>query len=239
MPKVTPEHEQRRREQILVAALTCFSRQGYRATSMDDIVQESGLSVGAIYTYFASKEELFMALAEQRHQETLAYLERLFQQPGSLHDLSSQAVDYFFAYIENESAPWARLTAEFWSEAHKSEKLHELHAQRCESIRGFLVWLFRESQRRGEMPPDADVEVAAELLMALNDGIVMHRTAGVQPVPLERLKRGYLALLDQGLSAVVRPPDAGATFGEAPSSIRLADPSATGARNGAHVGGIA
>src|SRR4051794_12312971 len=49
MPKVSVEHEQMRRQQILDAALTCFGRRGYHATSMEDIVREAGLSIGAIY----------------------------------------------------------------------------------------------------------------------------------------------------------------------------------------------
>ena len=58
MPKISPALGQQRRDQILAAALACFARQGYHATSMDDVVRESGLSVGAIYTYFSSKEDL-------------------------------------------------------------------------------------------------------------------------------------------------------------------------------------
>jgi len=54
-----------RREQILAAALACFARQGYFETRMDDIVRESGLSKGALYHHFASKEEVFMGLFEQ------------------------------------------------------------------------------------------------------------------------------------------------------------------------------
>jgi AcrR family transcriptional regulator len=54
-----------RREQILAAALACFARQGYFETRMDDIVAESGLSKGALYHHFASKEEVFMGLFDQ------------------------------------------------------------------------------------------------------------------------------------------------------------------------------
>ena len=54
-----------RRDQILAAALECFARQGYFETRMDDIVRTSGLSKGALYHHFASKEEVFMGLFEQ------------------------------------------------------------------------------------------------------------------------------------------------------------------------------
>src|SRR3989304_6177982 len=56
MPKVTEAHLEARRSQILDAAWTCFARKGYHQATMQDICQESGLSPGAIYRYFESKE---------------------------------------------------------------------------------------------------------------------------------------------------------------------------------------
>jgi len=61
-----------RRQQILAAALTCFARQGYFQTRMDDIVRESGLSKGALYHHFASKEDVFMGLFERFEQDIWA-----------------------------------------------------------------------------------------------------------------------------------------------------------------------
>ena len=54
-----------RQDQILAAALACFARRGYFETRMDDIVRESGLSKGALYHHFASKEAVFMGLFRQ------------------------------------------------------------------------------------------------------------------------------------------------------------------------------
>lgn len=58
MPKVTEEHRAARRHQIAEAALRCFARSGFQQTSMADIIAESGLSAGAIYGHYKSKEEL-------------------------------------------------------------------------------------------------------------------------------------------------------------------------------------
>src|SRR5207302_5087033 len=88
LPKISPAQEQQRRAQILAAAMACFARQGYHATSMDDVVRESGLSVGAIYSYFPSKEDLFLTLSEDHTQHTLAYLSQLFARPGSMAEKS-------------------------------------------------------------------------------------------------------------------------------------------------------
>ncbi|MES2170390.1 MAG: TetR/AcrR family transcriptional regulator [Actinomycetota bacterium] len=58
MPKVTQEHRDARRREIITAAIRLFARQGFQATSMADIIAESGLSAGAIYGYYRSKDEL-------------------------------------------------------------------------------------------------------------------------------------------------------------------------------------
>ena len=65
MPRVTEEHRASRREQILAAGWRCVARQGFHKTSMADIIRESGLSAGAVYLYFPSKDEIIVAIAEQ------------------------------------------------------------------------------------------------------------------------------------------------------------------------------
>ena len=64
MPKVTAEHRAARRQQILEAAWITFARNGFHATSMADIIAESGLSAGAVYGYFRNKEDLIQQAAE-------------------------------------------------------------------------------------------------------------------------------------------------------------------------------
>src|ERR1700674_203235 len=66
MPRVSEEYMAGRREEILGAAKTCFAREGFHATSMRDIYRACGLSPGAVYNPFASKEEIVRALGEER-----------------------------------------------------------------------------------------------------------------------------------------------------------------------------
>ena len=63
MPRVSEEHVTARREQILEAARACFRRNGLHNTSMQDRIHEAGLSVGAVYRYFKSKDEIINAIA--------------------------------------------------------------------------------------------------------------------------------------------------------------------------------
>src|ERR1700759_850659 len=74
MPKVTQQYRPARRAQILGAARRCFLRDGFHSTSMQDLFAEAGLSAGAVYRYFASKDEVIVAIAEQNMREVLAMM---------------------------------------------------------------------------------------------------------------------------------------------------------------------
>jgi AcrR family transcriptional regulator len=65
MPKVTTQHREARREQIVDAALRCFSARGFQRTSMADIIAESSMSAGAIYGHFEGKQQLALAVAQR------------------------------------------------------------------------------------------------------------------------------------------------------------------------------
>ena len=98
MPKVSPEHLEARRRHILDAALTCFDRAGFHGPSMQDIFDEVGLSTGAVYRYFSSKEEIIEALADQRHAKEAALVTealRIDDPCAALHRLA----DWYFEWL--------------------------------------------------------------------------------------------------------------------------------------------
>src|SRR3954469_7642928 len=63
VPKISAEHREARREEILGAARRRFACEGFHATSMQDILAESGLSAGAVYRYFNGKSDIVAAIA--------------------------------------------------------------------------------------------------------------------------------------------------------------------------------
>ena len=65
MPRIAEQARAARRDQIITAALTCFARTGYHATTMADVAAQAGVSKGTPYLYFPSKQALFIALHEQ------------------------------------------------------------------------------------------------------------------------------------------------------------------------------
>ena len=65
MPKIAEQTRAARRGQIVAAALACFARTGYHATTMADVAAQAGVSKGTPYLYFESKQVLFLALHEE------------------------------------------------------------------------------------------------------------------------------------------------------------------------------
>jgi AcrR family transcriptional regulator len=82
MPKVTEAHLEARRQQILDAAWACFARKGYHQTTMQDICQESELSPGAIYRYFAGKEAILEAINDRSQEMGRALVEEARARAG-------------------------------------------------------------------------------------------------------------------------------------------------------------
>src|ERR1700709_1700663 len=112
MPKVSQAHLYARRQQILDAARARFASHGFAGTSMADIVAESGLSNGAIYRYFTSKDEIIIAVCEQGSHAL----------PRAL---TVQAINDFLEHVRTlaREADHARLVAQIYAEAALSPSL--------------------------------------------------------------------------------------------------------------------
>ena len=80
MPKVTDAHLEARRQQILDAASACFARQGFHQTTMQDICRKAELSPGAVYRYFASKEDIIAASCQECQNQSLDMIQAAAQQ---------------------------------------------------------------------------------------------------------------------------------------------------------------
>ena len=122
MPRVTEAYRTARRDEIIAAALRCFAAKGYQRTSMADIIDESGLSAGAIYGYFAGKQELFAAVAgrvlEARQGELRA--QRAHGEPLSPGQVMATLIDGM------RREPFGHVIVQLWAEAAIDPEIGEL-----------------------------------------------------------------------------------------------------------------
>ena len=95
MPKLKPDVQRARSEHILDAAERCFARAGFHRTSINDICKEAGVSPGALYVYFDSKEALIAGISERDRAELADRLALLATAPDFLEAMRALGEQYF------------------------------------------------------------------------------------------------------------------------------------------------
>jgi AcrR family transcriptional regulator len=182
MPRVSDAHLAARREQILDAARRCFSRNGFHATSMQDVIAEAGLSVGAVYRYFKSKDELRIAVAEATVRGVVEELSEVAEHEPALPP--AEAMARVVAVLEPRVAgpdSVVRVAIQAWAEALRDPSLAEFVAGVYRGVREQFVTIARRAQQAGQLAPDADPVAVGSALFALIPGYLLQRTLTGQP----------------------------------------------------------
>jgi len=195
MPRLSDVTRAQRRLHILTSAWGCFSRDGFHATSMDDIIAATGMSSSAVYRYFRSKEQIIHASAEEgvvRVGEIFVSLLDRDPCPDPAETLTLLVAE-LHRRTDNPDYDMTRLALQTWAEALRDPVLHHrvrpLYADTLERI-GELVQRWRPN---GYLPSDADTEAVAATIFSLMHGlIVMHHL--VEDVSADVLLRGVSSL---------------------------------------------
>jgi AcrR family transcriptional regulator len=173
MPKVSQSYREDRRREILDAAVRCFAREGFHRATVHDVVKESGLSLGAIYNYFASKEEIIEAIAEDRWES-----ERKVFAAAQRESSFAAAVNILLhGYLGELKSPGEKLrrrvSIQLWAEAQRNRKVHAVVRTNIDTPRKLLIELLRKGRKQGKVAQDVDVDAAARFLIALFYGLVL------------------------------------------------------------------
>jgi AcrR family transcriptional regulator len=173
MPKVSQEYLEARRGEILEAAIVCFSREGFHRTTMAEIVKESGVSPGAIYNYFESKEEIIEAIAEERRGVEEKLIAEATQ-AATVVEALRRLRDAFFGDLKNPKERLRRrLSIQLWAEAQRNPKVLKLVRRSFEGPLAMLSGILSEAQRRGEISGKVDAEATARFLIGAFYGLVL------------------------------------------------------------------
>ena len=195
MPRLSDSTRAQRREHILTSAWTCFSRDGFHVTSMDDVIAETGMSSSAVYRYFRSKDEIIRATAEEGAVRVAQIFVDLLDRDPSPDP--AETVKLLVAELRRRTDypeyDLTRLALQTWAESLRDPVLHSgvrrLYSDALERI-GELAQRWRDS---GHLPPDADTDALATTLLSTMFGlIVMHHV--LDDVPADVLLRGVSSL---------------------------------------------
>jgi AcrR family transcriptional regulator len=163
VPKVSEEHKQRRREEILEAAQRVFARHGYEGATVARLEEETGLSRGAIFNYFGSKDGLFVAVVAQSSDRLVEiWLERGFR--ALLDALAHEDPDWLAVQVE--ATRRIRTDESFRAEIAKLER-------RAEELRDE-----RRARLAGSVRDDLPIDGVAGFLSLIANGLAFARVTG-------------------------------------------------------------
>jgi TetR/AcrR family transcriptional regulator, repressor for uid operon len=177
MPKVKPETLALRRDEILEAAETCFARQGFHQTTIQDVIRESGLSAGCIYGHFASKEELIQAIGEKRHARDDA-LFTIDEALDTLGNLRAIARAFLSDLQKEERLRSVRVALQFWAEALRDDVVRKQVTDGIHKPIAAMVELLRRGQSRGEIDRNLKPRNIARMMVAMFQGYLLQRLWG-------------------------------------------------------------
>ena len=174
------------RERLLSAARTVFLRHGFHGATLDAVAEQAGFTKGAVYSRFAGKADLFLALLDE-HVEARAR-QRAAQRlrSGTPREASEHAMRAWREQTRREG-DWGLLILEFWCHAARDRRLREAFSERQRRLRGTLAELIAD-QLGGELAGFAPEEVAAGML-ALGNGMTLELLVdpGIDPTLDQRL----------------------------------------------------
>lgn len=210
MPRVSAAHEQEVRERIVAAALRVFGERGFHGATIADVVRESGLSVGAIYTWFKGKDDLFLATCDLASGRGLGELAVRLATGGSIAEKLAIAVGFYFDSAEGEAEiPGnADFLVQAWAQAEAEPAAREMLRRRREQLEMAGTFLLEEGIARGDLPRWIDTAAVARAYVALLDGTLLVRAEqgdDFRRADAERAAREILTLVVAATASAERP----------------------------------
>ncbi|WP_067541333.1 TetR/AcrR family transcriptional regulator [Nocardia crassostreae] len=194
MPRVSEEHLERRRQQILDAAQACFAHKGLHATTMQDVFAESGLSAGAVYRYFKSKDDIIEALTAEAAVDLRAALtEAVHGDPVPTPPELIRTIAEQIIALSGPGGP-VRLIPQAWALALTDPNIADYVRTNIGGIRRLWHDYAERMIAVGWLPPDADTDAVAKALLGVLPGFILqHLILG--DVDPDTLARGMAQLL--------------------------------------------
>jgi len=188
MPKVVPEYKEEAKSRILEAANKVFAERGYHEATMDDIAKRLGVSKGAIYLYFSSKEDLFEAMCKTAPHAFKEILHSSFGDEAN----PIQSATQFFDKMLKLSASNPGLSFEILSEASRSPSLKRILKQNHEEYEKVLTSFLAEGRKMRIVGDTLELRPLANALIALWNGL---ETLLVSGLPINEARRAWLEAL--------------------------------------------
>ena len=185
------------RERLLDAAAEVFAERGYRATRVEDLAAAAGLTKGAVYWNFESKEDIFVALLEERVDRRARELMGVTEHAPRETETAPLVGRGLSAFADEQQA-LVLLLQEHWSLAVRDPAVRDTYVERQRVLREQLAKALAARHRTTGVPLTISAEALATGIIALATGLTQQRIADPDHVP-EDLLGELLSLLYDGL----------------------------------------
>src|SRR5258708_25386212 len=112
------------RLRLLEAAAHVFAGRGYHAAAVDEVAEEAGYTVGALYSNFAGKQELFLAMLDEHFDQEMAAYKEISSQRATAEEKARGSADYWMDFLET-NPHFFPLFIEVWGLALRDPELRE------------------------------------------------------------------------------------------------------------------
>ena len=196
MPKVLTrrERQEQTRELLLTAASVVFARRGYHEASLEEIAAEAGFSTGAVYSNFAGKQELFLALADREVAERVVELDALAESIEAGGDAAVETAARFRELLERDRE-WPLLFYEFWSFGVRNTHVQEEFAKRRQAVQDALAETLERIAAQLGFQLRFPAPVLAKAVGAALNGLAFERAADPGAIPDEVFGEFVVAVL--------------------------------------------
>jgi AcrR family transcriptional regulator len=173
MPRINEQQRQARRSRILEAARELFTTNGFHDTSMDDIIAAAGMSSGGVYGYFAGKDAIIEAIAQQVVGGITATVNDVLK-TEPVPPIAA-VLRRLIAQIDILADGPGRLALQVWGEAQRDPVIAALAAAEGANVRTAVLELVRRAHADGQLSQHTDLEALAQVVFALVPGYLMQK----------------------------------------------------------------
>ncbi len=187
-------------EVALGKALDLFRKDGFAATSLDDLSAATGMNRPSLYGAFGDKRELYIKSYQRYRDDARAAMAEIFRQEQPIRErlqrIFAVALDI---YLSGEAGPrgcFTVMTAA--SEAVFDPEIRTMVLEGFAELDKAFAACFRFAKEKGELPPSADPAVLAQLASATIHTVALRARAGVPRKELEAIVKGAIEVMCRG-----------------------------------------
>jgi AcrR family transcriptional regulator len=191
-----------RPEEIVLAALAVFGEKGFAAAKLDEIARRAGVSKGAVYLYFETKEDIFRAVVERAIAPNVgAVMAMAAAHPGPLADLLRGVTTHIAGVVE--TTPLGGVLKMVVGEARNFPEIARVwYDELVSQAIGAMTMAIANAQARGEVKPGDPRTYALQLISPLLVAVLWRETfvpVGAEPFDLPAVMRQHVDTLLRGM----------------------------------------